>query len=408
MEAATDDNSDPFENDPFENVDLSKLSEELKEKLDMAKVEKILKEAASLRLLMTGRTGTGKSTLINGLLGMKMEDDDSAYESDGIEGPGQLRSQSHHKKRGRINVTVFDSRGLLDGTDEREQAKSLREMVDKCSDVDLKFLCIDMSQRKFVLGGLDDNLDIVAMKKLTEAFGVGFWENLMIILTFANKLEKRLSRSQQTKEQKAEAFINKLEEWEKRIRLALVEAGAPQAIAKSVKVVPAGHYKNPTLPDRKFWLSDLWFECLDALPTLGAQGAFLFLNIDRIKPSSSINESQLTQPLKDQPIPFSPDLKVPKLKASANIIGFAIGGATTGASIALCTLVGGPIAVAVGVPAGALLGFCIGLALGVKRVQDEKKELNADRLIDQDLDQHRAICQTSEPQPIATSDDKSS
>ena len=399
MEAASiDDNSDPFE-----NVDLSKLPEELKEKLDMVKVEKILKEATSLRLLMTGRTGTGKSTLINGLLGMKMGDDDSAYESDGIGGPGQLRLQSHHRKRGRISVTVFDSRGLLDGTNESEQAKSLQEMVDKCSNVDFKFLCIDMSQKKFVLGN-DDNLDIEAMQKLTKAFGESFWKNLMIILTFANKLEKRLSRPLHTDQHKTEAFINKLEEWERRICSALEEAGAPQEIAKSVKVVPAGHYDNWKLPDREYWLSDLWFECLDALPTLGAQGAFLYLNMNRLHRTSSISDSELTKPLHDQPLIITPELKVPKLKASANVIGFAIGGATTGASIALFTLVGGPIAVAVGVPAGALLGFAIGLALGVKRVHDEKNELNADWLVDQD--QHRDLCQTSKPQP--TTDDNSS
>ncbi len=282
---------------PLENADLSKLPDDLKEKLDMARVESILMEAAALSILMTGRTGTGKSTLINGLLGMTVEDDDWAHESSILGGPGQLRLQAHNKKKGRYEVTVYDSRGLLDGTNPRDQAKNLDEMVNECSGVDLKLLCIDMSQRKFILDA-DDNSDIKAMKKLTEAFGEKFWENLMVVLTFANKIKLR---KEPTEQHQAENFVKRLKEWEEHIHCAITLAGAPKEMAERVKIVPAGRYDNRKLPDREYWLSDLWFECLDAMPSPGAQGAFLSINLHRIRPFEEITEEEWSQSLKDQP-----------------------------------------------------------------------------------------------------------
>ncbi len=98
----------------------------------------------------------------------------------------------------------------MHGTKPQDQAKSLDEMVNECSGVDLKLLCIDMSQRRFILDA-DDNSDIKAMKKLTEAFGENFWENLMVVLTFANKIKLR---KELTEQQQAENFVKRLKEWE--------------------------------------------------------------------------------------------------------------------------------------------------------------------------------------------------
>lgn len=391
---------------PLENADLSKLPDELKERLDIARIETILKKAAHLNILVTGRTGTGKSTLINGLLGMKMEDkDDWALESTVTEGCGQVRLKAHSKKKGRYKVTVWDSRGLLDGADPQEQAKSLEEMVKECSEVDLKLLCINMNQRRFIPSS-EHNSDIKAMKKLTETFKKNkknFWKNSMIVLTFANKVKFRSGRDM-TEQQQAEMglFTRRLQIWEERIRNAIVIAGASEEEAKRINIVPAGHYDNRRLPDREYWLSHLWFECLDAMPSPEAQGTFLSINIERIHLASEVSENVFYQPSHNQPIVIE-DEKVTKIKETANIVGFAVGGATTGASIALCTLVGGPIAVAVGVPAGAILGFGVGLALGIKRVLDEKEQKKeADQRAP---DQHRYLCQELSSTSATTLDD---
>ena len=98
---------------------------------------------------MTGRSGVGKSTIINGLLGMTMEDDKHAKESAAIARPGNLSLTAYTRKKGKIDVTVWDSRGLLDGTPSKEQERSLKQMVSQCSMVDLKLVCIQMNVMRF-------------------------------------------------------------------------------------------------------------------------------------------------------------------------------------------------------------------------------------------------------------------
>ncbi len=149
--------------------DLSKLPEEIKKKVDIAKVYKMLTEEAALSFFVTGRTGSGKSTFINGLMRMKIGDDEFPEEGDSLN-PCTKEVHQYEKRKGRINVTVWDSRGLLDG--KANQASSLREMVEKCSGVDLKLLCISLDQRRFERG--DDYPDVRVMKKLTEEFGIDF------------------------------------------------------------------------------------------------------------------------------------------------------------------------------------------------------------------------------------------
>ncbi len=85
--------------------DLSKLPDEIKKKVDIAKVYKMLTEEAALSFLVTGRTGSGKSTFINGLMGMKIGDDEFAEEGDSLD-PCTKEVHQYAKRKGRINVTV--------------------------------------------------------------------------------------------------------------------------------------------------------------------------------------------------------------------------------------------------------------------------------------------------------------
>ncbi len=349
-------------NDFLQYPDFSMLPDEVKQKVDIAKVKKTLERATSLSILVTGRTGTGKSTIINGLLGMKMGDEDCAEEGDSLD-PVTKGLQSFHKKKGRIDVTVWDSRGLLDG--KMDQDKNLKEMVAQCSEVDLKLLCIDMSQTRFVRG--QENADVRAMNKLTDEFGMDFWRNVMIILTFANEV-------------RAKIFTKKLKEFKECLDTVLEEdVGIPKDIVSFVKAVPAGYHYERQLPDREYWLSDLWLECLDALPTPEAQGAFLTLNITRIKSASKVTEDQFSRSLHEQPLVITPEKSLP-LKSVLKILGCGAAGAGSGGVIGLSTLAAGGVGAAVGVPAGIVMGFIIGMALGVHKIHmEEEKKKNFDK-----------------------------
>ncbi len=345
----------------LENPDLlSMLPEEMKKKINIEKVHKMLTEEASLSFLVTGRTGTGKSTFINGLMGMKVGDEEFAEEGDGLDS-FTLKLHQYKKRKGRINVSVWDSRGLLDG--KADENESLKEMVDKCSEVELKLLCISMDQQRFVRG--DDNPDVCAMKKLTQEFGKDFWRNVFVVLTFANEVDLQ-----------AKDFKRVIEYFKQEIHGVLVgDIGISQDIVKFVKVVPAGNYEDWQLPDREFWLSDLWFEVMDALPTPEAQGAFLTLNIARIKTASQVSDKDFKfTPLHIQPIIFQPQKMPIRWTTALQTLGYGLAGAGSGGVIGLSTLAAGGAPAAIGVPVGLVIGFFIGLALGAHKVEMESTE----------------------------------
>ena len=175
-------------------------------------------EMSSVSILMTGKTGCGKSTLTNGILGLKLNE--QAEEGDSIVQRCTTRVTQYQKKKRGVNVTIWDSPGLQDGTS--DQDRYLNEIMEKCSNVDLKIYCTKMNETRFVPG--DDNPDVVAMKKFTEALGPEFWKNAIIVLTYANTLEAfNVHWRKLNPKQKAKAFVAKVEEWEKQIKLILIK-----------------------------------------------------------------------------------------------------------------------------------------------------------------------------------------
>lgn len=357
----------------LDSTDLSTLPPGLQSKIDIPKIKDLLQNSKSLSILLTGKTGSGKSTLANGILGIKV-----AEEGASIQRACTMEVQAYTAKKGRINVTVWDSPGLQDGTDNQEMY--LQSIKDKCSKVDLTLYCIEISKTRFVRG--TDNPDVLAMIKLTEALGVEFWTNAIIVLTFANILET-LHLSDWVKlsaKKKAKAFETVIYEWESQVHTILEEdVHIPKEIVSKIKVIPAGHYLIRQLPDRDYWLSDLWFECMDTLPTPEAQSALLQINIPRIRSITEVQDDDFTKTPEAQPIivPDEQTLSRRKLTESTasqvlTVAGFAGVGGIGGATVGITGLIGGPIGVAVAVPAGFLLGTCIGLTLGFHKLSEQE------------------------------------
>ena len=125
-----------------------------------------------LRILVTGKTGQRKSTLINGILGTKVA----------IQGARAARcttTVTEYTKiiRG-VSVIVFDSPGLQDRTVNEEEY--IQGMRDKCKELSLVVYCTKMINTRLT----DDDKN--AMLKLTKAFGEGLWNYAVFVLTFAN------------------------------------------------------------------------------------------------------------------------------------------------------------------------------------------------------------------------------
>lgn len=261
----------------------------------LEEIVELYKSANGIQVLLSGKTGSGKSTLINGLLGTEVARVSGAVGTKGT--TTKVEEYTHTVKESVI--TVWDSPGLQDGT--ANEMEYLEDMAKKCTQRDLVLYCISTTQNHFI----KDNNDIRAMKRLTEKFGYDFWTNAIIVLTFANMItESPNFKSLASKDKREERFKQWIQEWKDLIKEALLtEVGVPVKIINNLKVVPAGHQSERSLPDRDYWLSDLWMECFETIPTNEGQTALLTVSIDRLRSLDEVSELDFQdKSLQEQPL----------------------------------------------------------------------------------------------------------
>lgn len=190
----------------------------------------------SLHIRVIGRTGVGKSALINSICG------DVAIEGDW---PGGVTKKvtKYEKRVGNFTVYIHDTPGLQ-GNKEIDQS-----LKDWCSEVDLNFYCVEMNDRMH-----ESNV----INKLSDAFGKEeFWRKTWFVLTFANKF-KLPTLDQHFSRRKAE--------WKTLLQHKLTEnAGIAKEVAASVPIIPVGRLDTPSLPTTECWLSQLRCQCEDRI-----------------------------------------------------------------------------------------------------------------------------------------------
>ena len=132
--------------------------------------------STDVNIVVIGRTGQGKSALVNSLieLGKKIVPEGSRSAS------CTMTSQSYTYPNiiPGVNVTIIDTPGLQDI--QNKEHKYIQEMKSECQEISLVLYCMKMSDHRFT------NDDTVAMRKLHKMFGRKFWERVVFVLTFAN------------------------------------------------------------------------------------------------------------------------------------------------------------------------------------------------------------------------------
>ena len=326
----------------------------------------------NLEILVTGRTGTGKSTLVNALVGRKVAEEGHGLRPHTMHVTKHVFVTSDH-----FEVTVWDSPGLQDGTVNEE--RYLAEVKEKCSSVDIVIYAIKISTTRSALtqgSGQSFENDYSAIQKLTRTFGVDWWKNAVVVLTFANKLEGMLkARSPLQVESK---FKERIGEWKSRIRATLSEAGVPQEVADNVAIEPAGYIKKPHLPGHDYWLSILWFTFLSCTkrqvqPVLVKMNAKRFATATGVLPRDFSSKQSYEQPIivDKRTVAAATAMTIAGTTATAASIG-------TGIGVGIGTAVGAAgfgIGAVVGAAAGAVAGVAIGGAVGVLYYLYEKNKL---------------------------------
>ena len=131
-----------------------------------------------ISILIVGKTGSGKSSLVNGIVGMELCK--AGYGPESVTYVLEPYSATVRKEGVEENVTVWDSPGLGDGqSDKHQYVEALREIV---PEVDLLVYCIRMDQAL----DDDDKKALVTCLDLNKSSKI--WEHSVVALTFANQI----------------------------------------------------------------------------------------------------------------------------------------------------------------------------------------------------------------------------
>ena len=261
--------------------------------LDSDKWQEI--SARPIRILVTGKTGTGKSALINGLIGKNMSKEGESLR------PETSKVEGFQRIVNGVPMKVFDSPGLQDGTENEKEY--IEDMSASCSEVDIILYTLKMTDTRMY----ED--DVRAMRKLTVAFGERFWTRAMFVLTFANEVQVPAETGKHDYEKEYVNFEKKLERWKDRLPEVLKDnLGISGDIVDGVPVVPAGYYQVRDLPGRRFWFSQFWKTALDRMKQINEDRARFMLEYSkdrwkRVYESSPDDFDDTTdkQPIYEQP-----------------------------------------------------------------------------------------------------------
>ena len=199
----------------------------------------------SLQILITGRCGSGKSALINALLGEHI-----VPERIGVFNTSRSKDVSAFDNKPTnvpVQVRVWVSTQLQHHDYEVEE-EYLKNLKSRCEHVDLIIYCLKMTETRFT----PRNPDAVAMEKLYEALGAESLKKTIFALTFANNSADILDKEVYER--------NATEQWPRIIKATLTESSD-----HSVQVMPVGYYKEMKLSSCSNWLESVWCKSLELM-----------------------------------------------------------------------------------------------------------------------------------------------
>lgn len=246
-------------------IEPMEIDEEVHEFMDVEKALKDLYEEKKLKILVCGKTGTGKSSLLNTLLGCELCK---------VGGPGEIDRFAFKAVTKYVTpvyasiqnalLEIFDSPGLQDGTEDDEDY--LEDMHKKCENVNLVLYCIDMTTTRWT------PQEVKATNLLTKKFGAEFWKKAVLVLTKANMV-KPSSPGIEDKTFCKTVYDN----FVRMFQAQLMKQNVPEDIASYIPAVAAGSYSDSYLPyvskavsdnaeqNCKNFLPELWLTCFERM-----------------------------------------------------------------------------------------------------------------------------------------------
>ena len=292
-------------------------------------LRKLAQQTREVNVLATGNPATGKSALINGLIGQEVAPERKSLDQETTEVVQyQVTIQG-------IQFNVWDSPGIE--ANAKNELQNMQKIAESVPKIDLLLYCIRMDDTRL------RKQDILTINHFTHAFGEEVWNNAVFALTFANMVLP--ARNQNDPSQKKRHFEERLQKWTKELHEALKNAGVSEMTVETIPVAPAGYYREPSLPDgRENWLSAFWFICIQTMKDR-AQPALLTVNSIRFKQLNDITPEDYALPIYRQPLVIE-TVRNSVIPGAGGVIGGVIG-----------LIVGGPAGIVVGGTFGAVTGY---------------------------------------------------
>lgn len=220
--------------------DARELRERLLAKLNAAKKERFV-------VLLMGRTGVGKSSTVNSLMGQPVAPVDDWV-------PGTHAVEKYESKAFGIGFEVVDTPGLCDappedGNDDR-YIELIRSNVDA---IDCMWFVSRLNEARV---SADEQRGI---RLISEAFGKDIWKHTVIVFTFANSTTM--------------LFQEALDKRREVIRREIAKHTSPR-VAREVPAVAVDN-KCPTTPDGREWLGELYTRVFTRMSDEGITAFYL-------------------------------------------------------------------------------------------------------------------------------------
>jgi GTPase SAR1 family protein len=271
--------------------------------------------------LLIGRTGVGKSSTVNSLMGQEIA-------PVGDYRPTTMSVESYESEIGGVKFTIIDTPGLCDDLEEKgndyDYLEQIRLNVDR---IDLMWFVTELDDNR-VRG--DERRGI---KLISEIFGSKIWEQAIIVFT-CELIREQISKY------------------------------AGVSISNNVPSVGVSNLQECT-PDGERWLGELYIQVYTRMAREGA-GAFFMSTVERIQaPKVEVEKivyvptpssEPVRQPVSNTYSPIYLNERQAEVvrNRTAEVIGITVTGALVGAAVGSAA---GPVGAVIGGAIGAAWGF---------------------------------------------------
>ena len=228
----------------------------------LEKIEKWLGEHNHFTVLVAGKMGTGKTTLVRGLCGNGSDETTQnvpAKPKQESLGADTKRVTPYNYVYKRINFTFVDTPGLKDVLNNARDHKYLMQMQEP----DVLIFTMKMNDIEFH----DDDIDTI--KDISNAFGWKVWKKAIFLLTFANFVVDPDIPEGKGKRGHYVFYNRRRDNFALKVTETLENLSTESDVANDMPVLPVGLVRQPYIPsdERKTvsWVDEFWDKILEIL-----------------------------------------------------------------------------------------------------------------------------------------------